>query len=480
MLDLYCTEHKIVYKHSIKNAIRNNGCPECRPNGYTQQQFIELVRQQNPHIEVIGKYIKQDCHVKCRCKIHDIIFNPHSTSLIHGNGGCPICRKQTVKEKRSYKSEELKEMFHALNPSLVIVDDNVELNNYVTIYCKDCKQTFQKILTSSYIHFQKSKCLVCSNRVIVEGINDVATTRPDLIKYYVNKNESKLYGKGQIKKLKFQCPDCGYQKDMQIEVLARQGFSCPCCGDGISYPNKFIRALLKQLPIDNLKFEYSSKWTDKYFYDCYFKYNDMEYVIEIDGVQHYKEQSSFRGNISFEQQKKTDAIKTQLAIQNNVTMIRIDASKSELQYIKNNIEKSILNDIFDLKNINWEDCDKFSTSNLVKKVCEYAEKIFPDNYVELHEYFHLSKSTLNTYIKKGIKYGWCSKRTFEKMTFPKKIAVYDDNENYIDTYISAKKCGEEIGKITGLEFSASEILKNCRGIIDSYKNYVFKFAYNII
>lgn len=98
MLEIYCKKHDIKYTHSLKNAIRHNGCPECKKekghSPYTTDEFKEKVFTKNPHIEILGEYTKQGCHIPCRCKIHNVDFSPSPVTLLYGNGGCPICTSE--------------------------------------------------------------------------------------------------------------------------------------------------------------------------------------------------------------------------------------------------------------------------------------------------------------------------------------------------------------------------------------------------
>lgn len=72
-------------------------------------------------------------------------------------------------------------------------------------------------------------CGVCSNRIIVAGINDVATTHPEYIKYFKNKDDATKYAAGSDKYIDAICPDCGYEKRIGILTLIRYGFSCNEC-----------------------------------------------------------------------------------------------------------------------------------------------------------------------------------------------------------------------------------------------------------
>lgn len=480
-LKFYCQKHNIEYSQTLKNALRRNGCPECKKekgyyNSYTTEKFKEKVRLKNPHIEVLGEYTKQGCKILCRCLIHNVEFYPVSQSLLQGKGGCPMCNLERPQQRR--KSEDLKNIFHQLNPTLKIVDEDIRLNTWVKVYCTVCGQCFEKMLTSPFISNKKSSCSVCANRVIVKGFNDVATTRPDLIKYFKNKDDVYKYGHGMTKILTFVCPDCRYEKEMKIEVLAREGFGCPCCGDGISYPNKFVRSFIRQLNLDNICFEYSPNWAKRYFYDCYFEYENKKYIIEVDGQQHFKKSSNFE--MTLEEVQKRDKEKTVLAQGNGYILIRIDAQKSNKNYLSHQIKNSLLSKLFDLNLVDWEKCDLDATSNLAKEVCIYADETMPNKYKDVSQKFNLSEGTIRDYLKQGVKYGWCSSRVIEKLTVPKRVNVYDDNNNLLYIFNGVQKCSEEMSRICNDRFSIHGISDNCHELRDNYKGYTFKFTYNTI
>lgn len=350
------------------------------------------------------------------------------------------------------------------------------MNSWVKVYCTVCGQYFDKMLTTPYVANKPCNCSVCLNRVIVKGFNDVATTRPDLVKYFKDKNDAYKYGHGMIKRLTFVCPDCGYEKELKLEVLARQGFGCPCCGDGISYPNKFIRRFVRQLKVKNIKFEYSPNWAGKYFYDCYFEYDDCKYIIEVDGQQHFKKSSNFE--MTLEEVKERDIIKNILAEQNGCILIRIDARKSDKSYLSSQIKNSQLSMLFNLDKIDWGLCDKTATNNLAKEVCVYANKILPDKYSDICLFFDIGEDTIRKYLKQGVQFGWCSNRVVEKLKAPKRVSVYDMNNNFLYIFNGIKKCSDEMSKMYNRKFTTVGISDNCHKLRDNYKGYIFKFTYN--
>jgi predicted RNA-binding Zn-ribbon protein involved in translation (DUF1610 family) len=208
-------------------------------------------------------------------------------------------------------------------------------------------------------------CPYCGGLKVWRGFNDLWTTRPDIASLLKNPNDGYKYSKASYKKVDFVCPNCGNEINKQISEVYSYGLACKMCSDGVSYPNKFGRAFLCQLPINNLSCEYSPDWARPYFYDNYFQYKGIDYILEMDGGFHYLE--SGLSNVSLAERKKIDALKDSLAIQNNMTIIRIDCLKSDKEYILNNICNSELKDIFDLSIVDWDLCDKKAQKSLVKE-----------------------------------------------------------------------------------------------------------------
>ena len=119
------------------------------------------------------------------------------------------------------------------------------------------------------------------NQVLI-GINDMWTVRPDIAKLLKDSNDGYKYSAYSSSKTYFVCPEYGTIHYKNIANVSIQGLSCDVCGDGISYPNKFIRNLFKQLKLD-VKYEWRPEWIVPYYYDNYFEYNGNKYIVEMDG-----------------------------------------------------------------------------------------------------------------------------------------------------------------------------------------------------
>lgn len=244
-------------------------------------------------------------------------------------------------------------------------------------------------------------CPVCNKRIIVRGINDFCTTHRELMKYLKNPDDGFKNFYGSAKTTVLKCPNCGYEKTMSFNALTEKGFSCPLCSDGISFGEKYVGSVLRQLEVD---FETQKRfsWLKNKSYDFYLPMHNM--IIEVHGLQHYsKEMGNWKTTLA--QQQQNDKFKQDTAIKNGITKyIIIDARRSDESYIKENIFLQ-LSDMFDLSNINWNKCLEATMTSNIKTACGLWMSGL--NVREISKNMDLSDSAIRKYLKQGAKLNWC-------------------------------------------------------------------------
>lgn len=326
-------------------------------------------------------------------------------------------------------------------------------------------------------------CIACANMIVAKEINDIATTSPETIKYFVNIEDVYTHTKGSSEVVLMKCPDCGFEKKMKIRDLYGYKFSCNKCGDKVSYPEKFIMNLLSQLKINYIPQLSKStfKWCDKYRYDFYLP--NYNIIIETHGIQHYEETKGYFAK-NLNEQNKIDNIKKEIALNNSINKyIELDCRYSNLSYIKESILNSELNLLFDLSKIDWIECEKYCMSNLVKIACDY-KRINPNmTTVEIGNIMNLHSSTISKYLKKGTEIGWCeynSKEESKKATknainsTKKYIEIFKDNVS-LGIFKGITELGRQSEKLFGIRLSNQGISSACMGKFKQYKGYVFKY-----
>ena len=248
-------------------------------------------------------------------------------------------------------------------------------------------------------------CNVCSGHKVLKGVNDLWTTHPRIAKLlkYPEIGYETTYGcnKSEI----FICPDCDYEKSYRIYSIVTRGFSCIRCGDGLSYPNKFGFNLLEQLGVDFIP-EHNPDWIKPKRYDFYFELKDKKYIVEMDGgIGHGNENTL--SNKTAEESKIIDNYKDIKAKEHNIEVIRINCLISNLEYIKNNVLNSQLNNLFDLSKVDWLKCHEFACKSLVKKACELWNNGIKST-LEIAKIMIICRSVAIKYLKQGAKLGWCN------------------------------------------------------------------------
>lgn len=274
----------------------------------------------------------------------------------------------------------------------------------------------------------KKKCPVCAGYKIMLGINDIATTRPELCHFLVDKTDAFKYTASSGKFLKFKCDICGTSFKAQP---CKFPSSFPCgCYSAQSYPNRFIRELFNMLNIPYIS-ELTKRhfsWCENYRYDLYFELDGRKYIVEMDGGQHKEEK-----------QVSIDKIKNFIALKNNVEVIRIDCDYTDagkrFNYIKNNIINSKLSNIFDLSFIDWNSINiKILTRSIVKEVSDFKKQGYSNEEIAIE--LNIAKDTVVQYLQLARESGLITSKPYVDKSKVMQVINLADNKTFY--YINLK------------------------------------------
>lgn len=309
------------------------------------------------------------------------------------------------------------------------------------------------------------------------AVNSVAALRQDLIKYFKDPNDAFCITTGSSKRVSLICPDCGTEKTMIMYNLFKKGFSCNVCGDKISYPNKLIRNIMFQLEneCEYLEFEWFEKWENRYRYDVYFEKDNKQYVIEMQGEQHYRGWKGY----DVDKIQNNDSKKQDLAISNGAICIVIDARKSDFDYIFNNISCSLLHELFDLSKINYDICKENSTKNIIKLVCQDYNSNMTTK--ELMNKYRLCRTTIVNYLHKGTELMWCNyipKDSHRKSleVLKKKVNIRTVHDDFIGTYESIQDGIEYIQSTYNIKLHNGAATMVCQGKRSHHHGFIFEYV----
>ena len=475
--------NKCGYEWNIipSNILKGQGCPKCKGGvKKTHEEFVkEIEDKYGNEYEILGEYINAKTKIKVRhncekCNNHEWKITPDS--LLRGNG-CPLCagtKKKTPEEfikevREKYGDEyEILEKYKGNKVKILIRHNSNKCNNHEW-----------KIEPSNLL--QGKGCPVCSGNITKLGINTIWDTDRWMVDLGVSEEDTKKYSSRSGQKITVKCPDCGREKKMMIShIYTYKSICCPC-GDGKSYPEKFIIELLNQLNVD-FEVEYSPKWIENKRYDFYIPKFNM--IIEAHGGQHYDKGFKSIGGRTFKEEQLNDKYKRELALQNDIKYyIELNCSESNMNYIKHSILNSELSELFDLNKIDWTSCAEFANKNIVKEVCEYwSNKGENETTSDVGKIFSLHYSTISNYLKRGTRLGWCNYDPKEEMykqgklngkSSKKKVEIFKDGQS-LGIFESCTELSRLSEELFGVKLLHSKISSVCRGKRKQHKGFTFK------
>lgn len=375
---------------------------------------------------------------------------------------------------RKLTNDEFVERLNIVNNGVVALDIYQGSRTKIHFKCLKCGHIWKAFSESV---MQGYGCPVCGRQKLCVGKNDLWTTRPDVAKLLTKPEDGYAYTCNANVKVDFICPICGKIQSKFISNVTRQGFACSFCSDSISFANKMIFSVISQLRVDYMEPEWHPKWANKYRYDMYFEYNNLNYVVEMDGgVGH--------GNLQYNSKnqdvdgKMRDEIKDELARQYNVCLIRIDCyyRDDRFEYIKNNIIQSELSSIFDLSIVNWGKCLEYCTSSLIKEAADLYNKnmLIKDIAKKLCRH----STTISRWLKQAANAGLCDYnvstvhrrcKEISKAT-GKLVDQYTKNDIFIRRYDTIMDAARDVGG------SSSNIAACCNGKKRSAYGFCWSYA----
>lgn len=326
---------------------------------------------------------------------------------------------------KKWTHEEYVTEIAMINPNIEVVEEYIKSMVPILHKCNICGYEWNARPNNIV---KGHGCPVCSGQAIgmaPEYKNSIwASGYKEYFSQFLTEEQMKSIMPKSSKKIKVKCPDCGSSKFIQPNALLSNGLGCKC-GDGHSYPNKFIYSFLEQLNIEYIP-EYSPNWAVSKRYDIFIP--SLNCIIENHGKQHYTGWGNNKDDLT--KQKLNDEQKYNIAKLNGILMyVILDCRKSETEWIKSSVMNSILPNVLKFKEceIDWAKCSSDATKNKVKEICEFY-KMNKISTKLLAEKFKLDQTSIINYLKKGNEIGWC---------------VFDPKENIKE---AAKENGKKTAK----------------------------------
>ena len=234
------------YQMTIRDRVHSKrGCPFCSHqklssvNDSLKAKYPDLVREWDYSKNTIKPdeiYPSSNKIVWWKCdKGHEWQASPNGRIIKGQTTGCPVCSgKRIVKGVNDLftKRPDLEKYWDFEKNNVNPYKLALKSNQYVYWKC-DKGHSFKARIYSVVIGKMENVCPVCSNRVVLAGVNDMATTNPELINEFnydknnFKPNEIHVYSN---KIVWWKC-DKGHEWQASINSRAIRHYGCPYCSN---------------------------------------------------------------------------------------------------------------------------------------------------------------------------------------------------------------------------------------------------------
>ena len=281
-------------------AIKGSGCPKCRHskrlNYGTKENLLfthpEIAKDWHPtkNKKLKPEMFSKNSRYKIWWKCH--VCGKEIETEIKNYSGCKTCKKQIILNNKNLSithPQLLLEWDNNKNTIIKPVDVLASSPKKVWWKCVKCGYEWQAKISNRAVLGRGCPC--CSNRVIVVGVNDLATTHPEIAKeWHPTKNKDLTPQKvtyGSNKKVWWLCPK-GHEYQATIgHRTCGVGTNCPICNSGrqTSFAEQAVYYYVKKLYPDAIN-RYTADFLGRMELDIYIP--SINYAIEYDGEPWHK------------------------------------------------------------------------------------------------------------------------------------------------------------------------------------------------
>ena len=293
------------YDASPDKRVRGAGCPYCNNRrllvGYNDLKTVypsiaeewDYTKNEGRPENYTFRSTKKANWICSQCQTH---WESRICDRVDAKyGGCPKCSARKRGEERHKKAIEIRGGI--TDPFLLSEWDyerNIRGPEHYTLYsnevvywiCSKCGYRFKAKICN---RARRKSCACCSGKIVVSGINDLATTHPQLAEeWHPTKNgdlSPRNVSYGMAKKVWWICQE-GHE--YQATILHRSsGTSCPVCNSGrqTSFAEQAVFYYLKQVFPDAIN-HYKDIFNKSMEVDIYIP--SIKLAIEYDGMAWHK------------------------------------------------------------------------------------------------------------------------------------------------------------------------------------------------
>lgn len=318
------------------NMLRGSGCPQCAGILLkTREEFVKEVSDLvGNEYSVIGEYVNSKTKILMKHNECGSEFMAYPNKFVGSEQiRCYECSIKNRAEKRTKTTEEFKkELFDRFGEKYSVLGEYSGYKEGILVRHNPCGKEYVK----SPAAIMRRNCKICSDLAQMKTSEEFIQEVHNLVG-----DDYTVLGeyKGSYEKIKMRHNTCGYEWDANPHKFVNGGRRCPVCNESkgeteirrflefnqINFETQFIIKecrLQKPLPFDF----------------AIFKNDNLLFLIEYDGKQHFEPIEIFGGLEVYLEQKERDTIKNAFCIEKNIELVRIPYFKfDEIDEILTNV-----------------------------------------------------------------------------------------------------------------------------------------------
>lgn len=336
LIEMECLRHGIFNQSPINHLSGQEGCRSCHLESRTKSQEQTIKEFKAIHGDKydysLVAYVKCMNKVKIICNTCKNIFEQSPNKHKMGRG-CVFCSKGILPGNKSLTRQQFihkSQIVHEPNRYDYTLVEYVRNSKDVKIICNICNIIFKQ---NPGLHMQGSGCRKCFEREW--GLKQARTQKQfeeEAIKIHGPKrfdySVSKYINANEYVDIKCNICLIIFRQVARKHLMGRNG--CKNC-KFISKGEERIKLLLTSL---NIKFDpqFRIKIIANKKYDFYFEINGRKFILEYDGIQHFRLVDFFE--VKLDEQHIIDIQKTYIALRSGYTVLRISYNRlNELERI---------------------------------------------------------------------------------------------------------------------------------------------------
>lgn len=291
------------------SLLSKHGCPVCNSKHKTNEQFREELFLKRPEIELLSDYVNNKTKVKIRHLDCGHVEYKLPTDLICQYRGCYLCYKRAKISDAEFKSR-----VKIMNPHIEVIGNYV--NAQTNVLCKCLRDGHEWLASPYYLTHNSDVCPKCSGiaKITKDDANNRLKDRGLVLLEDCD---------GNHKKYNFYCVRCSKSFTSELNSVLSHNAGCPVCNKSIG--EKKIEDFLIA---NGIRYFSQYKFSDllgvkgrQLSYDFYIPSHNL--LVEYQGKQHYAAIEYFGGDKNFKIQQEHDKRKREYAELHSFDLLEI-------------------------------------------------------------------------------------------------------------------------------------------------------------